>query len=265
MDVVEDKPLAVEKPIAALATRAASLAALPILGFICYAAPYVTGLVYRQVYLGRFDVPETLFKSEASDYFVYAYYAVLEALRNWTTFVLNPLVWLCIIGFIVALSLELLALHKFPKTSAAKNFANFFSRNKYVALPTALVTFAAGITTVVLLVPLIIFPLILVPAIVGSYGANEALNRSFKLYDKGCDQVTDPKDYCQIIMDGTRIVATGFLVTASDTRAVMYEDHKVKIIPIKNLSIETLSPKEYLGLVASRKGLGVADIKAVQH
>lgn len=264
MDVVEEKPLAVEKPIAALATRAASLAALPIIGFFCYGAPYVTGLVYRQVYLGRFNVPETLFKSEASDYFVYAYYAVLETLKNWNTFLSSPVVWLSIIGTIGLFALELLALHKLPNTAAVKSIANVLGRNKYVALATGLVSFSTAIATILLLIPVIIFPLILLPAIVGTYGANRAIERTLGLYDKGCDHPTDQKDYCHIIMDGTRIVATGFLVTSSDTRAVIYENNKAKIIPIKDYTIETMPPKEYSALVAAKKIPGIADVNLVQ-
>jgi hypothetical protein len=264
MDVVAEKPVAVEKPIVALAVRVASLAALPILGSICYGAPYVTGLVYRQVYLGKFNVPETLFKSDASDYFVYAYMAVLETFKNWNTFILSPIVWLSMIGLIVVLGVELVCLHKLPNTSVAKSISKTLGRNKYVALATGLVSLSTAITTVLLLIPVMIFPLIILPGIVGTYGANRSLERVLAIYDKGCDHPAATKDQCHAIMDGSRIVATGFLVTASDTRAVIYEDNKAKIIPFKDYSIETLPPKEYLALVAAKKIPGIIDINIAQ-
>lgn len=262
--VVEESTLVIEKPIAPFAARAWLLAAIPILGSICYAACYVTGLVYRQVYLGRFNVPETLFKSDTSDYFIYAYQAVLETLKNWTTFISSPWVWLSIIGFIVSICIEMICLHKLPNTPMAKSVSKTLDRNKYVGLASALVIFSAAITTLLLMIPVMVFPLILLPGIVGTYGAHRALDRNLELYDKGCDHPTDPKDYCQVIMDGTRIVATGFLVTASNTRVVIYEHDKAKIIPIKNYTIETLPPKDYLALVADKKVPGLTDAKGGQ-
>jgi len=189
---------------------------------------------------------------------------VLETLKNWSTFISNPIVWLSIIGTIVLFALELLALYKLPNTAAVKSIANVLGRNKYVALATGLVSFSTAIATIVLLIPVMIFPLILLPAIVGTYGANRALESSLGLYDKGCNHPSDQKDYCHIIMDGARIVAAGFLVTASDTRAVIYEDNKAKIFSIKDYSIETLPPKEYLALIAAKKIPGVADVNLVQ-
>lgn len=109
-----------------------------------------------------------------------------------------------------------------------------------------------------------IFPLTILPGIVGTYGANKSLERALAIYDKGCDHANATKDQCQAIMDGSRIVATGFLVTASDTRAVIYEDNKAKIIPIKDYSIEILPPKEYLALVAAKKIPGMTDINVVK-
>jgi hypothetical protein len=262
--VVEESTLVIEKSIAPFAARAWLLAAIPILGSICYAACYVTGLVYRQVYLGRFNVPETLFKSDASDYFIYAYQAVLETLKNWTTFISSPWVWLSIIGFIVAICIEMIGIYKLPDTLLAKSVAKTLGRNKYIAVTTGLLTFSTAITTVLLLIPVMLFPLILLPAIAGTYGANRTLDRNLELYDKGCDHPTDPKDYCQVIMDGTRIVATGFLVTASNTRVVIYEHNKAKIISVKNYTIETLPPKDYLALVADKKVSGLTDAKGGQ-
>lgn len=260
MDVIEEKPQAIEKPIAALAARFTWLAALPILGFICYATPYVAGLAYRQTYLGKFNVPETLFKSEARDYFVYAYSAVLEILGNWTTFITNPTVWFSMIGVIVLFFVEVLCLIKLSNTSFAKSVAETLGRNRYVALVTGVLSFSTAITALLLLIPLIILPFIVVPAIVGTYGANRTLDRDLAIYDKGCDHSDSQKNDCHVIMDGTKIIATGFLVTTSDTRVVIYEDHKAKIFPIKDYSIELLPPQDYLALVAAKKIPGPTDV-----
>jgi hypothetical protein len=264
MDVVEEKPSVVEKPAVAFAARIGSLVAVPILASICYAALYLTGLVYRQIYLERFDVPETLFKSDVSEYFVYAYIAVLETLRNWMTLISNPWVWLSIIGIILLFGIEWICLEKLPKTAAAKSLATPLDRNKYMALTAALVGLSAAVTTVLLLVPLIILPLIIVPAIVGTYGAHQSLERDLAIYDKGCDHPNNPKDYCHVIMDGSRIVATGFLVAASNTRVAIYENAKAKIIPIKTYTIETLPPKDYLALAAAGKIGGITSAKSGQ-
>lgn len=260
MDVVEEKPLVIEKPIVALAARIGSLVAVPILASICYVAFYLTGLVYRQVYLDRFNVPESLFKSDASDYLVFAYVAVLETFKNWTVLISNPWVWLSIIGIIVVFGLEWICLEKLPKTNAAKSLAITLGRNKYVALTAALVGLSACVTTVLLLIPLIILPLIILPGIVGMYGAQQVLDRKLAIYDKGCEYAINPENYCHVIMDGTRIVAAGFLITTSNTRVAIYVNTKAKVIPIKNYTIETLPPKDYLALTAAGKIVGFTNI-----
>lgn len=176
----------------------------------------------------------------------------------------NPWVWISIIGIVVLLGVEWILLEKLPKTAAAKSLATTLDRNKYVALTAAVVGLSAGVTTVLLLIPLIILPLIVVPPIVGTYGANRALERDLVIYDKGCDHPINPKNYCHVIMDGSRIVANGFLVAASNTRVAMYDNGKAKIIPIKNYSIETLPPKDYLALVAAGKIEGASSSKVGQ-
>lgn len=254
MDVAKTEPASVEnKPLASLATRAASVLALPVLGVISYGAPYITGLVYRQEYLGSFNVPETLFKSDAITYFTYAYAAVLNVYDDWMGFLSSPRVWLGMIALIAVFLFEIVALYRLPKTAWANSLSESLSRNKYVALTTGLLSFAVSVTVLILLIPVVIFPVIIMPGIVGNYGAKHSVSRSLASYDKGCAAQTSPRDQCQVIMDGARIVAAGFLVTSSDTRVVVYHNHLTKIIPLKDYTIESLPPESYKALIAAGK------------
>ena len=263
MDVVEEKPVTIN-PLVGFLARIGPLLAVPILASMCYAGFYLTGFVYRQTYLQRFGIPDTLFKSDAVDYFIYAYVAILETFKNWTGLISSPWVWLSIISIIVLLGGEWICLRKLPETKAAKSLSTALSRNKYIALTAAVVGLSASVTTLLLLIPLIILPLIILPAIVGVYGAHQALDRDVAIYDQGCAHPTKPKDYCHVIMDGTRIVATGFLITASNSRIAIYENSKARVVPIKDYTLETLPPKDYLALIAKEKTGSITSAKVAQ-
>jgi hypothetical protein len=50
---------------------------------LSYGSCYLTGLVYHQAYLSRFDVPSDLFKASIFEYFIYAYIAWIELMPAW--------------------------------------------------------------------------------------------------------------------------------------------------------------------------------------
>jgi len=218
--------------------------ALPLLGFVGYAAPYVTGLIYWQHYLRGLSVPSGLFEAEARDYFVFAYVALIESLGNWAGFLRNPLVWLSIAGIILALSVELVVIKRLEKNARVKSIVEKYTRNRYVALTSGLVVLSAAITTVLMLIPLIMLPVMLLPGVIGEYGAKQTLKRDQEIFSKGCDFSGQAKKHCYVVKDGEIIVASGFLVATSGTRLAIYENGRPKIIPLKDYSVEILVKKE---------------------
>ncbi|UUQ64880.1 hypothetical protein NLK61_27420 [Pseudomonas fuscovaginae UPB0736] len=218
--------------------------ALPLLGFVGYAAPYVTGLIYWQHYLRGLSVPSGLFEAEARDYFVFAYVALIESLGNWAGFLRNPLVWLSIAGIILALSVELVVIKRLEKNARVKSIVEKYTRNRYVALTSGLVVLSAAITTVLMLIPLIMLPVMLLPGVIGEYGAKQTLKRDQEIFSKGCDFSGQAKKHCYVVKDGEKIVASGFLVATSGTRLAIYENGRPKIIPLKDYSVEILVKKE---------------------
>lgn len=214
--------------------------ALPFFGFVGYAAPYVTGLIYWQHYLRGLSVPSGLFEAEARDYFVYAYVALIESLGNWTGIVRNPFVWLSIAGFILALSVELVIIKKLEKNARIKSTVEKYTRNRYVALTSGLVVLSAAVTTVLMLMPLIMFLVMLVPGAIGNYGADQTLKRDREIFAKGCDLSGQAKERCYVVKDGEKIIASGFLVATSGSRLAIYENGRPKIIPLKEYSVEAL-------------------------
>ncbi|MFZ4963120.1 hypothetical protein ACL9RJ_02535 [Pseudomonas sp. Mn2068] len=218
--------------------------ALPFLGFIGYAAPYVTGLIYWQDYLRGLNVPPGLFEAEARDYFVYAYVALIETLRSWGGFVRNPWVWLTIIGIILGFSLELVIIKKLQSSTRVQLAVERYTRNRYVALTSGLVVLSTAVTTVLMLIPLIILPIIILPAIIGNYGADQTLKREREIFAKGCDLSEQAKTHCYVVKEGEKVIASGFLITASGTRLAIYENGRPKVIPLKDYSIEVLVAEE---------------------
>ncbi|WP_019362351.1 hypothetical protein [Pseudomonas asplenii] len=214
--------------------------ALPLLGFVGYAAPYVTGLIYWQDYLRGLSVPSGLFEAEARDYFVYAYVALIESLGNWTGIVRNPVVWLIIAGTTLGLSAELVLIKKLETSTRIKSTIEKYTRNRYITLTSALFVLSALITTLLMLIPLILLPVMLLPGIIGEYGAKQTLKRDQEIFSKGCDFSGHAKKHCYVVKDGEKIVASGFLVATSGTRLAIYENGSPKIIPLKDYSVEIL-------------------------
>ena len=258
MDVpTPETPTPVKHPMA-LPLRWASVVAVPFLGFVCYAAPYVTGLIYRGKQLDGLNVPAGLFKSDASDYFIYAYLAVIETFSNWTSFLTNPMLWAGMVAVFAILLLEVLLLPKLFESSAAQSIGKAVGKYRSVAIPTAVLTFSLMVTIVLLLIPLILSPLLILPAIIGQYSAKETLTRNLAFYAKGCEHVSADEDRCYAVMDGPRLVAAGFLVASSDQHLALYRDHKSVIVPIKDYTITTLSPDDYRALTAPPAGISKA-------
>ena len=252
MDVVDTAPPADEKSVTPTLARTASLLALPVLGTLSYGAPYITGFVYRQSYLHQFNIPDNLFPSDTAAYFTYAYMAVLSVRQDWMAFLANPLIWSGMIIAIAALGLEIVLLYKLPKPGFAASVSKKLLRNTYVAISVGLVSLSAAITTLILLIPLLLFPLIIMPGIVGSYGAKHAVEQDLATFNAGCAAQHVVKDQCHALTDGTHVVAAGFVVAASDTRVAIYRDHVVRIIPLKDFTLEALSPERYDELVTPR-------------
>lgn len=249
MDVSEIQLPIAQRPVAAFVLRVASVLALPMLSFLCYAGSYVTGLIYRGAYLAGFNVPSGLFKSETSDYFVYAYLAVLETFKNWSSFLSNPYVWGAMILVISLFTLEILLLRKAPETRIARALGVKIDSKRYVAISAGIVSFSTAITMVLLLIPLILLPVLILPGVVGNYGAKQALARELTLYKHGCEHVVDSKDNCHVLMKGAHIVAAGFLVSSSEERVALYLDGRTTIIPIAELTLTTVTPENYKKLL----------------
>ncbi|QXI25645.1 hypothetical protein [Pseudomonas vanderleydeniana] len=218
--------------------------ALPFLGFVGYAAPYVTGLIYWQRYLRGLGIPSGLFEAEARDYFMFAYVALIESLGNWSGIVRNPFVWLSIAGFILALSVELVVIKKLEKNARIKSTVEKYTRNRYVALSSGLVVLSAAITTVLMLIPLIMLPVMLIPGTIGNYGADQTLKRNREIFAQGCDLSVQAKMHCYVVKDGDKVVASGFLVAASGSRLALYENGRPRIIPLKEYSVEVLAKED---------------------
>jgi len=213
---------------------------VPFLGFVGYAVPYVTGLLYWQHYLRGLNVPSELFEAEARDYFVFAYVALIETLGNWTGFVRNPFVWLTIVAIILAFSTELVVIKKLQTNSRIKLAVEKYTRNRHVALASGLVVFSTAVTTLLMLIPLIMLPVIVLPGVIGNYGANQTLKRDREIFSKGCDFSEQAKRHCYAVKDGEKIVASGFLVATSSAKLAIYENGRLKVIPLKDYSIEVL-------------------------
>ncbi|KPA87554.1 hypothetical protein [Pseudomonas asplenii] len=218
--------------------------ALPFLGFVGYAAPYVTGLIYWQHYLRGLSIPSGLFEAESRDYFVFAYVALVESLGNWTGIVRNPFVWLSVAGFILALSVELVVIKKLEKNARIKSTFEKYTRNRYVALTSGLVVLCAAITTVLMLIPLILLPVLLIPGAIGNYGADQTLKRDREIFARGCDFSEEAKRHCYVVRDGEKVIASGFLVATSGSRLAIYENGRPRILPLKDYSVETLVEDE---------------------
>jgi len=103
----------------------------PLFGLLGYSAIYLTGVVYHQIWINHFNVGTGLFEKSTTDYFIYAYVALIQVCSNWLNVLTDPWIILSTLGSVAFLVVEVMLLawlsrpnKKRPPTALLARIAN---------------------------------------------------------------------------------------------------------------------------------------------
>jgi hypothetical protein len=219
---------------------------VPVLSFLGYYAPYMVGLAYHERLLNQFDIPPGLFPSDTHQVFISAYQAILEVWADWSKFAIHSYVVpvsFFILG-ITFISWFALRVHKRKKFEASEP-ANRKPQSKWVQLPVLFLIFGIAVASLSVTLPIVLFPVLALPASLGQQGAQLVAERNIKLLAGGCGIENEKHIYCQAVVDKDKVIAVGFEIATSDTRIALYQPKQTKIVKLGDATIEVMPPEAF--------------------
>lgn len=199
-------------------------------------AAYLIGVAFHQTYLTALKVPYTLHKKDSSDYFLYAFQALLELFPMWLTesTKLNGAVLIFLIStawFLANLVIEWVSNSELRRRSKNRTISSKWQIVGKAALyPTAMIFFA-------IYIPLLLSIIMLFPVLIGEKMANKVAARDIKSMNIPCDSNQKKQAYCSDIVDGEKTIATGYMIDTSEKYATIFENGRSRSIPIEGREI----------------------------
>lgn len=214
----------------------------PLLGILGYSAIYLTGVIYHQTLVANFSVGTGFFEKSTTDYFIYAYTALIQVCSNWLNVLTDPWIVLSTLGTVAFLVVEIMLLAWISRPNRKKTTNGAVRKNKKLNLLMAITTLSTSITLILLALPVAANLFLITPAYTGYKAAQLSIEKSTPVFSLGCEKVEKRQDYCVRLMDGDIEIAKGFVIDSSSERIALYLDGKATILPLKNYRIETLIP-----------------------
>ncbi|HZX18849.1 MAG TPA: hypothetical protein VFF22_18520 [Pseudomonas sp.] len=218
------------------------IAFAPLLGLLGYSAIYLTGVVYHQIWVNHFSVGTGLFEKSTTDYFIYAYAALIQVCSNWLNVLTDPWIVLSTLGTVAFLVVEIMLLAWLSRPNKKKTTNGAVSKNKKLDLLMTITALSTSITLILLALPVAANLFLITPAYTGYKSAQLAIEKSTSVFSLGCEKVEKRQDYCVRLMDGDIEIAKGFVIDSSNERIALYLDGKATILPLNDYRIETLIP-----------------------
>lgn len=215
----ESNSSSTEKPFQLISRTSLALILLPVFSFVGYYAPYMTGLAYHQALLEHYGIPHGLFDQDTSELFVYAYQAVLDISGNWWPFISRPIVINAIFWTLILFGLEIVALAAFDRKGRIGAALERRLRKPWIVISSMIALMSFCLTTLVVLVPIIAFPILSVPKKLGEWGAELRLNKQVYV---GCENETDVTHYCKALVHDDTIKDVGYIIMVSEQRVALY-------------------------------------------
>ncbi|WP_137886641.1 hypothetical protein [Pseudomonas sp. 2FE] len=214
----------------------------PLLGVFGYSAIYLIGVVYHQTWVTHFSVGASFFEKSTTDYFIYAYTALIHICGNWLNVLADPWIVLSTLGTVAFLVAEIVLLIWLSRPNNTPSANSIFSKNKKLGILIAITALSTSITLILLLLPAAANLFLITPAYTGYKAAQLSIEKNMPTYSLGCEKVEKRQDYCVRLLDGDIEIARGFVIDSSSERIALYLDGKATILPLKDYRIETLIP-----------------------
>ncbi|MFJ3052996.1 hypothetical protein [Pseudomonas nitroreducens] len=215
------------------------------LGVFLYSIIYITGLSYHQRYLSEYGVPFGLFPQQPTDYLIYAYMSIINALSK----LLNPLTsykaWLVLAGTIAALIIYAALLTRLAKSEFLEKKLNGLESKKKTLWAIIITLLSFSSAGVIVLAPAVLILLLALPTQLGSYGAKISVEYEKAEFEKGCKPTNQSTEYCHSIKDNSGTIISGHIISTSTTHIAIYSNNSSYIYPISGKTIElNTSPQE---------------------
>ncbi|WP_292933156.1 hypothetical protein [Noviherbaspirillum sp.] len=201
---------------------------------ILTAAAYLTGIAFHQEYFTYFQVNHGFFPKSSSDYFLFAYRAILEILPAWLNFAGTDLRMVVILFFaLVSTSIIIKIGGMLDNSERMKRVRARANKNKIFALIGELLLAPTIGFAAVYYIPIFIAILMIIPVGVGSFGGQKAAKADMERFEKGCQTSKGSDAFCTQIIDEENIIASGFIIDISDKYVALIENGNAKVVPIK--------------------------------
>ncbi|MGF6369678.1 hypothetical protein OKW40_002428 [Paraburkholderia sp. RAU6.4a] len=211
----------------------------PVLGAATLYFAYLVGVTFHQTFLERFGVNPGAFPQGRSDYLVLAVLAVMKDLDIilGATFKSKPV--LVVIGALLIAGILALALGQGAAKLGKLHRGRAPVSTRVKLLATYLLLFPLGGAYLMFAVPVSFATVLIFPVELGVAAANALANDDITDYVKGCSAHAHGQ-HCFQLMDGTSVIATGFIIEQSKDAVAIWENGKVKLLPLTNRSLESV-------------------------
>ncbi|MCP1644204.1 hypothetical protein [Pseudomonas citronellolis] len=217
---------------------------IPLLGFLCYGVPYITGLSYHQTYLNSFGIPIGLFPNNPIDNLTSSYIALIIALQDCLTLIKKPYAWIFATASIAALITYILILNKISNITIPENITKKLPKSKALRTPATILLISLTSSLLLLLIPITTTPFLSLPVLLGNYSAEIAAKRDKKNFIRGCQAQSRESDRCYTLRDKYTRIATGNIISTSDTRIAIFNDGAVEIYNLDGITLEMIIPSK---------------------
>jgi hypothetical protein len=225
-----------EKPQASNPSNKSLPSWLPLSTFLAALltpAAYLTGVSFHQSYLETFQIPYGLFPKASSDYFLFAYRAVMEAMPAWMNFLAKEH-WPAVLIFLVLLYFS--GFVKFArwieKREFSKRTTERLRNNRAMKFISELLFVPAIGLAAIFYIPTATVILLVIPIYIGSTGGEKAAQSDLMRFQGGCSQPKDQKAFCTSIIDNGKPNGAGFVIDASEKYVALLDGEKLKVLKI---------------------------------
>jgi hypothetical protein len=199
-----------------------------------YGACYVTGLVFHQTYLERFQVPIGLFKQSATDYLFFSYQASLEIMPDALDTLLGdfrPLTFIFL--YLAILAGVAKVANNFSKRKRTTKFQEKLRGNGKLKAWAEVLLYPTLGTAIFAFVPVLVMLAIFIPAGVGQYAGMKAAKRDAEQFQSHCKE-SKSKVVCMDFMQDDKKLATGYVLQVSDKSVAFVTNEGTQIFPLKD-------------------------------
>ena len=205
-----------------------------LVGSVLTAAAYLTGVAFQQAYLTSFQVNYGLFVKGSSDYFLFAFQAILELLPTWFRIFGENFGFLgAIFGLLLLCVLVNMGGEMLDRSSRLKKMRIRIQSSKLLAVLGQLFLLPTLGLAVIYYIPLFLALLLILPVELGSYSGRRAAQADMERFEKGCKPIKNSSAFCTQIMENGNGIAYGFVIETSDKYVALNKDVKARVLPIK--------------------------------